>query len=474
MPQMGESIAEGTIGVWLVEPGQRVQEGQAIVQVATDKADIDIPSPASGVIKDLIAKQGQTVKVGELIARIDEQAVQAEVAGPAGHPKHMEGLPAAEEMRPVPPREEVKAPAEIERRPEAAPAEAKGMAGFYSPAVMRLAIEKGVDLTKVKGTGHEGRVTKADVLAAAEGRAAPAAPAPPKAPPEAVEEALAAAGLSPEEEEAYYGPRPDERAPIPAALIPPEAPVAEAGFGSYRPPVYEKEEGDKEEPFSRLRRLIADHMVYSKRTSPHVTTVAEVDLDAIVGLRSREKDNFKAKMGFSLTYLPFVMLAAIRAIKEFPLMNSVVQGDSVLTKRHINMGVAVDSERGLMVPVVKSAEDMSLAQLAKAVNDLSVKVRDRKILPDELSGGTFSVSNPGRHGNLFGTPIISQPQVGILRMGEVVKRAVVIEAGGEDAIAIRPMMFLALSYDHRVVDGLTANEFLHRVKEILEEGAFSV
>lgn len=446
MPQMGESIAEGTIGVWLVEPGQRVQEGQAIVQVATDKADIDIPSPTSGVIKDLIAKQGQTVKVGELIARIDEQAVP-EVAGPAGHPKRMEGLPAAEEMRTVPPKEEVKAPPEIERKPEAAPAEARGMAGFYSPAVMRLAVEKGVDVTKVKGTGHEGRVTKADVLAAA--------------------------GLTPEEE-AYFGPRPDERAPIPAALIPTEAPAAEAGFGSYRPPVYEKEEGDKEEPFSRLRRLIADHMVYSKRTSPHVTTVSEVDLDVIVGLRSREKDDFKAKMGLGLTYLPFVILAAIKAIKEFPLMNSVVQGDRVLTKKHINMGVAVDSERGLMVPVVKSAEDMGLAELAKAVNDLSIKVRDRKILPDELSGGTFTVSNPGRHGNLFGTPIISQPQVGILRMGEVVKRAVVIEAGGEDAIAIRPMMYLALSYDHRVVDGLTANEFLHRVKEILEEGVFTL
>ena len=481
MPQMGESIAEGTIGVWLVEPGQRVQEGQAIVQVATDKADIDIPSPASGVIKDLIAKQGQTVKVGELIARIDEQAVPAEVAGPAGHPKRMEGLPAAEEMRTVPPKEEVKPPPEIERKPEAAPSEATGLAGFYSPAVMRLAVEKGVDVTKVKGTGHEGRVTKADVLAAAEGRAAPAAPAPPappkvpaKAPPESEEEALTTAGLTPEEEAAYFGPRPDERAPTPAVLAAETGAAAEAGFGTYRPPVYEKEEGDKEEPFSRLRRLIADHMVYSKRTSPHVTTVAEVDLDVIVGLRSREKDNFKAKMGFSLTYLPFVILAAIRAIKEFPLMNSVVQGDSVLTKKHINMGVAVDSERGLMVPVVKSAEDMTLAQLARAVNDLSIKVRDRKILPDELSGGTFTVSNPGRHGNLFGTPIISQPQVGILRMGEVVKRPVVIEADGEDAIAIRPMMFLALSYDHRVVDGLTANEFLHRVKEILEEGDFSV
>jgi 2-oxoglutarate dehydrogenase E2 component (dihydrolipoamide succinyltransferase) len=179
-------------------------------------------------------------------------------------------------------------------------------------------------------------------------------------------------------------------------------------------------------------------------------------------------------MGFSLTYLPFIMLAAVRALRDYPLMNSVVQGDTILTRKQIHMGVAVDTERGLMVPVIRGAGDMDTTALAKAVNELSVKVRDRKITPDELAGGTFTVSNPGKNGNLFGTPIISQPQVGILRMGEVVKRAVVVEADGEDAIAIRPMMYLALSYDHRIVDGLTANEFLHRVKEHLEQGDFPV
>jgi 2-oxoglutarate dehydrogenase E2 component (dihydrolipoamide succinyltransferase) len=215
-------------------------------------------------------------------------------------------------------------------------------------------------------------------------------------------------------------------------------------------------------------------MVYSKTTAAHVTTVTEVDLDHIVVIRGKNKDNFKAKMGFGLTYLPFIMMAAVRALKDYPLMNSVVQGDTILTKKQIHMGVAMDSERGLMVPVIRGAGEMDVAALAKAVNDLSVKVRDKKIMPDELTGGTFTVSNPGKKGNLFGTPIISQPQVGILRMGEVVKRAVVVEADGEDAIAIRPMMYLALSYDHRIVDGLTANEFLHRVKEHLEQGDFPV
>ena len=248
-------------------------------------------------------------------------------------------------------------------------------------------------------------------------------------------------------------------------------PEIHAGYGVYKPPSYEVEEGDAELPFSRLRLLIADHMVYSKRTSAHVTTITEADFEHIVGIRQRNKDKVKAEVGISLTYTPFVMAAAIRTLKEFPLMNSVVQGYAILTKRHINLGVAVDSERGLMVPVIKGAEDMSLLDLAKALSEISVKVRDKKITPDEMAGGTFTVTNPGRHGNLFGTPIISQPQVGILRMGELVKRAVVVTAeDGEDAIAIRPMMYIALSYDHRVVDGLTANEFLHRIKEHLEAG----
>jgi len=450
MPQMGESIAEGTISVWLIDPGGWVDENQPLVTVSTDKADVDIPSPASGALTEILAQEGATVPIGKLIARIDEKAARPAGAkpqpakpaegkilepkkeGPAEPLLAKEGVPAAEEMKPALGEKPILSPPVEIVRDEARPAgEVADRSAMYSPAVMRLVVEHGIDLKGIKGTGEGGRVTKADVLKAVE-------PSPPSPLPQ--------------------GERGKKE--------------SEETFGAYRPPVYEVEDGDTELPFSRLRRLIADHMVYSKRTSAHVTTFCEVDLDRVVGVREHNKAKIKAEVGISLTFLPFVMAAAVKALKEYPLMNSVVQGDTILTKYGINMGVAVDSERGLMVPVIRGAEGMSLIELAKAVNEMSIKVRDRKIAPEEMAGGTFTVTNPGRKGNLFGTPIISQPQVGILRMGEVVKRAVVVEADGEDAIAVRPMMYLSLSYDHRVVDGLTANEFLHRIKEHLEEGDY--
>ncbi len=501
MPQMGESIAEGTISLWLADAGQAVKADQPLVTVSTDKADVDIPSPVSGVLSEIIAKEGETIKVGELIARIDEKSAEVgeklekqppekkPVAAPAKPeaglpaPPRPEGVPAAEAKRETRPDEEVVPPPEIERRAEAEiTAKPFDKSAFYSPAVMRLAIEYGIDLKTVAGTGEGGRVTKADVMRAISGLPAAGRLAPP-------------------------APHVAHKGPL-EGLVEVEIPASGGGYGTYTPPVYEVEDGDTEVPFSRLRRIIADHMVYSKRTSAHVTTVTEVDFENIVGIREKNKEKIKASVGINLTYMHFVMAAAIRALKEFPLMNSVVQegrsiggGDVILTKRRINLGVAVDSERGLMVPVIRGAEDKSLVELAKAVSELSIKVRDRTVSPDEMAGGTFTVTNPGRHGNLFGTPIISQPQVGILRMGELVKRAVVVtaEAGrpaaasrlategdfpsegglpprptGEDAIAIRPMMYLALSYDHRVVDGVTANEFLHRIKEHLEAGDFEL
>jgi pyruvate dehydrogenase E2 component (dihydrolipoamide acetyltransferase) len=530
MPQMGESIAEGTISVWLVDEGQAVKADEPLVTVSTDKADVDVPSPVSGVLTEIIAKEGETVQVGALIARIDEksavvgtetpkpgpaekpvakeavpekpeamkpaaegvsgaeigkeveaakvetvppQEMAVKRAGPAEHPTRPEGIPAVEAKRETRPEEELIPPPEIKREvpePEAVPESMTDKSGFYSPAVMRLAMEHGVELKTIKGTGEGGRVTKADVMRVlAELKAGP-------------EEAMESKKASGPEKTGAGGPVHTLEKEMPSPRIVQEEllesaapPEIHAGFGIYKPPSYEIEEGDTEFPFTRLRLLIADHMVYSKRTSAHVTTITEVDFEHIVGIREQNKSKVKAEVGISLTYTPFVMAAAIKTLKEFPLMNSVVQGYSVLTKRHINLGVAVDSERGLMVPVIKDAEDMSLLDLAKALYELSVKVRDKKITPDEMAGGTFTVTNPGRHGNLFGTPIISQPQVGILRMGELVKRAVVVTAeDGEDAIAIRPMMYIALSYDHRVVDGLTANEFLHRIKEHLEAGEFTL
>ncbi len=511
MPQMGESIAEGTISLWLVDVGQTVKADQPLVTVSTDKADVDIPSPVSGVLSEIVAKEGETIKVGELIARIDESGMAVGVneppkskiapvgpeagrpaagqpapetavkkEGPAEHPVRPEGVPAAEAKRETRPEEEVTPPPEIKREAEAEASKSIDKSAFYSPAVMRLAMEYGVDLKAVGGTGEGGRVTKADVMRAISRAGTPEAgqPARPAAPsPRVVQEGLLEEGSKKAPEEL----KPEASQPAPA---PPG--------GAYKPPVYEAEDGDTEVSFSRLRRIIADHMVYSKRTSAHVTTVTEVDFERIVGIREQNNSRIKASMGISLTYMPFVMMAAIRALKEFPLMNSVVQEDAILTKHGINLGVAVDSERGLMVPVIRGAGDKSLLDLAKAVSELSIKVRDRKVSPDEMTGGTFTVTNPGKHGNLFGTPIISQPQVGILRMGELIKRAVVVTAEacpsqakggfssegglppGEDAIAIRPMMYLALSYDHRVVDGLTANEFLHRIKEHLEAGDFAL
>jgi len=521
MPQLGESIAEGTIGLWLVKVGDTVEEDQPIVQVTTDKADVDIPSPTGGVITEILAAEGATVEVGTAIARIDETAkaavkpaepekkpepkpeekpapvekpapkpekkagVSAKVmnsgakgiAGYAGLEKafrasearqpsgskaggggavpvtkdrarfespaeiyvHEEGIPGEQLMKPAGEHEHISGPPEVDNGTQA-PCEDREMADFYSPAVMRLAIEKGVDLKSIEGTGDCGRVTKSDVLEAAERGTPPAA-----------------------------APRAEE-----AAARPAPAPQSGEGYGVYRPPVYEVGEGDVEEPFTRIRRLIADHMVYSKHTSPHVTTFAEADMHEVVETRSRVRDTILKDEGIKLTYLHFVMYAVAQAIQDYPLMNSVVQEDHILTKKRVNMGVAVDTERGLMVPVIRDADSMGLAELAKSLTALAEKVRDRKLTGDEMTGGTITVTNPGKKGNLFGTPIISQPQVAIVRMGEIVKRPVVVEHEGDDVIVIHPMMFVSLSYDHRVVDGKTSNEFLHRIKEVLEAGEFGV
>jgi pyruvate/2-oxoglutarate dehydrogenase complex dihydrolipoamide acyltransferase (E2) component len=520
MPQLGESIAEGTIGQWLVEVGGMVKEDQPLVQVTTDKADIDIPSSVTGVLTEILAEEGQTVEVGALIARIDEtvksekkeekpkpapkeetvkpkpekvpeaakpappvekpayrpasiepqtqetalRADEPRQAGPVaykkpenpaakaispGEPKLTEeGVPGEEAMPSREPEEHVTPPPEI-AMPPGLPCE-EDMAKFYSPAVMKLAIEHDIDLKTIEGTGDCGRVTRKDVMEAVERREGGLAPAPRPVPAQA------------------------KPAPVSEAVKPGPSTERVEGFGTYAPPVYEPEEGDTLDPFTRLRRFIADHMVYSKRTSPHVSTFAEVDMERVVLMRSKVKDEFKSDTRTSLTYLHFLIYAAALALADFPIMNSVVQADKILTKKRVHMGVAVDTDRGLFVPVIRNAGGMGLKEIAKAVSEIAGRVRDRKAGPDELRGGTFTVSNPGIRGNLFGTPIISQPQVGVLRMGEIVKRPVVAELEGEDAIVVRPMMYLSLSYDHRVVDGLTANEFLHRVKEYLERGEFTL
>ncbi len=386
MPQLGESVVEGTIAKWLVSEGDRIKRDQPIALISTDKIDVEIPAPAEGILKFLIP-EGGVAPVGSEIALIGQEG-EAEPSKTA-----------------VP-------------TPEKSEAPLKGEEPRLSPLVRRLAAEHRVDLSKVKGSGLSGRITKEDILAtAAPGRTA----APPAAPPPAEDH-------------------------------------------TYKPPVVEPQEGDRVLPFSRLRKLTAEHMVFSKRNAAHVTTVAEIDMWNVG----------RAREGTDLSYLPFVVFAAIEALKEFPQMNAAVQGDSLIIRKAINIGIAVETERGLVVPVIRRADEKSLKGLAAMILDLAVRAREQRLLPDDIAGGTFTVTNPGKKGNLFGTPILMQPQVGILRLGEVTKRPVAVERDGQDTIAIHPMMFLALSYDHRVIDGVAGNEFLHRVKEILQEGKFAL
>jgi 2-oxoglutarate dehydrogenase E2 component (dihydrolipoamide succinyltransferase) len=333
-------------------------------------------------------------------------------------------------------RTSARAAAAAERAPARAPAP--------TPLARRAAAERGVELESVPGSGTRGRVTRADVE-----RAAP--PAEKLAPPATQSPAPAARPARP----AAPALRPEE-GPRPAYLD------------------YQLQEGDEVIPMSPLRRLVAEHMVLSKRVSPHVGTVAEVDFAGVVRVRDAHKRAFEEANGFGLSFLPFVVHAAVRALREYPRLNASVVEDAIVEKRDIHMGIAVDTEKGLVVPVVRHADRLSLAGLAQAVEDLAARARTKKLSPDELKGGTFTISNPGRHGNLYGFAIINQPQVGILRMGEIVKRPVVRSLGGDDAIVIRPIMHLALSYDHRAVDGAPANGFLHRVRELLEEAEFDL
>jgi pyruvate dehydrogenase E2 component (dihydrolipoamide acetyltransferase) len=424
MPQLGESVVEGVVAKWLVKAGDSVAKDQPLVEISTDKVDAEIPSPAAGVVVEILAKEGETIPILAVIARIETEKGEAKPAD-APPPKapwdeETEGFPGAMARRTEPP---LPSPPRVEpSKAPPAPPPAEGPKVRISPVVARMAAEHGFDLSRIPGTGIDGRVTKKDVedyLARGGAAAPPAPPASPLAPP------------------------------------PPPAPA--------------EPEGDQVVPFTPIRKRIAEHMVMSKRTSPHVHTFAEVDMHKVVAFRAKAKG-----MGVSITYLPFVIWASVKALREFPYLNASVAGESTVLKKAIHMGIAVETDRGLIVPVIRDADRKSIGELSKAVEDFSARAKAHRILPDELAGGTFTVTNPGPKGNLFGTPILNQPQVGILRMGQVVKRAVVVDAGGEDAIVVRPMMYLCLGYDHRIVDGVTGNEFLFRVREILETGGFSL
>lgn len=411
MPQLGESIVEGEVGDWLVERGQRVERGQPLVTILTDKTDTEIPAPEAGVVVEILASTGDVVGVGAALCALDANAE------------------ASASSEPVAAAEKASGPAD-------APA--------ASPSVRKLARERDVDLATVRGTGEGGRITHDDVLSAAQ--------APPAAPPA----------------------RPAQAPPAPAR------PKRSAGGqamrfdpGAFRLPAFTPKPGDEVVPFSRRRRIIADHMVYSKLTSPHVVTFAETDIHTTAQLRAEHKSALRAE-GINLTYLAFVCAATARALREHRSMNSrVLDGEYALIKE-INLGLAVETPEGLVVPVIKHADELSVRGLARAIGELATKAREGNLTPDDLSGKTFTISNPGRKGNLVGGAIISQPNVGILRMGEIKKRVVVIEHQGVDSMAIHPVMYMALSYDHRVVDGVEANGFLYRIHELLELGEFDL
>ncbi|MBX3226368.1 MAG: 2-oxo acid dehydrogenase subunit E2 [Labilithrix sp.] len=428
VPQLGESVTEGTITKWLVKEGDVVTKDQTIAEIATDKADSELPAPAGGRVAKLLAKEGDVVPVRTVICQIDESAAGT---GTAPHPASPNI--ATKTAEPQPP---------SNRPPASAP--------LATPSTRRVALEHGVDLKSVTGTGEHGRITRDDVARAA----APAS--------------------SPAPTVVHRG----GDAPAIARIINEgggfQPPVPGAGFGSFKLPAYREKPGDKVVPFTRRRRITADHMTYSKQVSPHVVTVAECDLWAASKLRDAHKDRYK-KEGMSLTMLAFVAVAVARALRENPTMNARVLDDAYVVYKDINLGVAVDSPDGLVVPVIRRADELGVRGIVRGIDDVATRARNGKITIDDLSGSTFSVSNPGLKGNLFGVAVINQPNVGILRMGEIKKRVVVVEGPGkEDQMAIHPVMYMALSYDHRIVDGVAANTFLWRVREILEKADFEV
>ncbi len=428
LPELGESVVEGTVARWLVKEGDRVERDQPLVEVTTDKVDAEIPAPESGVIEAILAPEGAIVPVGGGLVRIGA-GTPARRSAPAPGSRDVAPAPSSRDVAPAPSARGGSPAGAAARSPEPRPAQ-RG-----TPAARRAAEDAGVDIAQLEATGPAGRVRRADVERAAERPAAP--PAAPGARSARTRDHADAA--------------------------------ARARFGTYA-----IQDGDRVIPMSPLRKLVAEHMVYSKRTSPHVGTVAEVDLGGVAALRDKHKRSFQQAHGLALTFLPFIVHATVRALRDFPALNASVLEDAIVEKREIHIGVAVETDKGLVVPVVRHADRLSLAGLAAAMEDLSARARSKKLKADELKGGTFTVSNPGRTGNLYGFAIINQPQVGILRMGEIVKRPVVREIGGQDAIVIRPTMHIALSYDHRAVDGAPANGFLHRVRVLLEEAEFDL
>jgi pyruvate dehydrogenase E2 component (dihydrolipoamide acetyltransferase) len=438
MPQMGESIFEGTITKWLKKPGDKIERDEPLFEISTDKVDAEIPSPAAGVLKEIKVKEGQTVPIQTVVASID--AAGSAEAAPAPAPAKAEPpkAAAAPAAKPEPPKPAAAPAGPRAAQPTAAAAaappqktDANGDKIRSSPLVRRMARENNIDLSQVTGTGAGGRISKQDILAAAEGGSQTAAtptPARSGAPPPT--------GIAPA-----------------SGAAPSAFPREKMYFGHY-----------EVQPMSNMRQKIAEHMVLSKKTSPHVYSVEEVNVSGIAALRAKSKAKFEQESGTKLTFMPFFIRAAVEALRAFPTVNSSVDGTNLVLHKECNIGIAVALDWGLIVPVIKGAEEKNFFGLARAVTDLAERARSKKLKPDEVMESTFSITNPGVFGGLFGLPVINQPNVAILGLGTIEKRPVVIE----DAIAIRSMVYLTLSYDHRAVDGAIAHQFMGHVKHTLE------
>lgn len=445
MPKLGESVTEGTIGRWLKQPGDKLELYEPMLEVTTDKVDTEVSSPIEGTLMEILVPEGETVSIGTVIARIADASEASN-----GHVGDAVASVAA-------------APAA-----QATTAE-KGKGTYISPAVARLAAEHDVDPRVIPGTGAGGRVTKKDIEAfVASGGAKQQQQAPAAAPVRetaTVAEALTAPAPQTEAKiQQAYTSEPTTAAPTqpaepaPRSQTPAAQPLPQPTLGP----------DDELMPLTSMRRAIADHMVRSKRTAPHVTTVMEADLSKIVAHRSRNKADFE-RQGVKLTFMPYFVQATVAALREVPLVNATFTDEGVLMHHRINVGMAVAIPDGLIVPVIKDADDKSLLGLARTVNDLAERARTRRLQADDTQGGTFTITNHGVSGSIFAMPIINQPQAAILGIGAMQKRAVVVSEGGFDAIAIRPMCYLSLTFDHRLIDGATADGFLAIVKRTLEQ-----
>jgi len=438
MPQLGETIVEGTILKWLKSEGDQVKADEPLFEISTDKVDTEVPSPVAGTVTKLLVAEGATVPVGTAVMEIDDgsgaggNGASAPASAPTAAPAQP-ATPAAEAPAPAEPAQptpqpQQPAPARTTAAPSTMP-DRGPRSGILSPIVRKLARERGIDLATIAGTGDGGRITKADVLAAT------------AAPP--------AAGTT-------VTPLPSVGPAAAAVMV--AAPSMPAG------------QGEEAQPISHIRKAIATHMLASTQQTARAWTMVEVNVDRLVHLREESKEKFQANFGVKLTYLPMVTRATIDALQQFPLVNSRLDGETIVTPRFVNMGIAVSYDAGLIVPVVKGADGMNTVGIARAIADLAARARSHQLQPDEVQGATFTITNPGPYGSLLSVPIINQPNAGILSLDGIQKRPVVVE---DDAIAVRSMVYISMSWDHRLIDGELATRFLARVKHNLETWDFA-